>query len=286
MKLLITLGAASVAAALPLLGGNGDGACETKSAELSCCSAGGAGEATLASLRVPEPTFDPDSTGGIKVAVKFDGDVPEALPKLEIGGEKSKGCDAKHEVKTEARQRIVNKNGGIANVVVMVEAKGVDPVISEEPYVLDQRGCRFEPHVLVVPKGGTVRYLNSDEVNHNVHSFAKKNDPVNKNVAGGSREEQKFEKDEVIEVKCDIHPWMQSWIYVTDAARFGVTDADGNYELKGLPPGDYTVSYWHETLGKGKSEETVTVAAGASAPLELKVGEKKKKSGRGRGRKR
>jgi plastocyanin len=283
MKILIAIGAAGLAA-IPFLK---DG-CEllgtsesSDSTVASCCSLEATGEASLASLTVPAVAYDADSTGSIKVTTVFDGDVPEPLPPLTLDAAKTEGCDAHHAIDTTDRTRIVSKDGKVANVVVTVEIKGVDPVVPDKPYVLDQSGCRYEPHVLVIPVGASIRYKNSDTINHNVHTFSKKNASMNNNVAAGSAEEQTFEKREEFKVSCDIHPWMGSWVVVTEDARFGTTAVDGTYKLEGLPPGEYKVSYWHESLGKGTSD-AVTVAAGATAELELKIGEDKKKGGRGR----
>ena len=84
-------------------------------------------------------------------------------------------------------------------------------------------------------------------------------------------------------MKCDIHPWMKGYVFVTDAAYYTVTKPDGSYSLEGLPVGDYTVRYWHEEAGKGKSS-TVKVEAGGQVTAELKVGGKSKKKKKGRRR--
>ena len=118
MKILLTASAAALAAAIPLLGG--DGKCDVDVATPSCCSSGDEG-ASLAVVRAPEPVFD-ETTGSIQVKTVFNGEVPEALPKLELAGDKAKGCDAKHDVPLDARERVIDRQGNIANVVVMVVA--------------------------------------------------------------------------------------------------------------------------------------------------------------------
>ncbi len=140
-----------------------------------------------------------------------------------------------------------------------------------------QKGCRFRPNVVVVPAGATLRFDNSDDTNHNIHTFAKKNQAVNKNVAGGTTLDLKLDKAEVIDVKCDVHTWMKGYVVVTDATHWDVTAADGSFAITGRPPGEYKVSWWHGQLGKGKVE--VTVEAGKPTKLTHKVGAKKRKGG-------
>ncbi len=224
-----------------------------------------------------------DSVAGtIKGKVSFEGEA-EPLPALKIDEAAAKGCVASGSVDTTDRSVRIDKNGGVADVVVTVSVKGMELEVPSEPIVLDQKGCRFSSSVVVVPEGATVRYANSDGLNHNVHTYAVKNKAVNSNIPGGSFEEQELGKAEDFDVKCDIHPWMQTKIFVTDDPVYGVSAADGTFTLTGVPAGTYKVNYWHAKLGKGKSEE-VTVTAGAEAALEIKLGgdDGKKKKGRGR----
>ena len=282
MKILIAFAATGLAS-IPFVTDGSE--CSKPAEKTSCCPIENAEGASLASATVVQPTvpvkYDPDSTGSIAVTAVFDGKVPDALPPLTLDTSKTQGCEDTHTMDMADRSRLVNKEGRIQNVVVMVEIDDVKPEVPDAPYVLDQRGCRYEPHVLVVPVGAEIEYKNSDGINHNVHTFSKKNAAMNNNVAAGASERQKFEKTEDFAIKCDIHPWMSSYVVVTDAARFGTTDANGTFKLEGLPPGEYKVEYWHETLGKGKSE-SIQVEAGATANAEIKIGEAKKKSGRGR----
>lgn len=224
-----------------------------------------------------------DTTGSIVGQITFEGERPEPKPALEMKEDATTGCVHSNGMDKQDRSLLISDKGGIANVVVMVEVKGEKPMVPSEPIVFDQKGCRFQPHVAVVPVGATLRFDNSDETNHNIHTFARKNDAVNKNISGGTNFEQMLDKAETIEIKCDIHPWMKGYIVVTDATKYAVTDAEGNFRLEGLPPGDYKVSYWHEELGKGKTE-AVNVEAGAEAALMHKLGAGGKKKGGGRRR--
>ncbi len=214
--------------------------------------------------------------GSISGTITFDGKVPEPKPALSIKEAETEGC-VHTDGKMDAADRslLISKEGAIANVVLTIEA--TDVKVPEEPIVLDQKGCRFEPRVVVAPVGSTVRFLNSDETNHNIHTFCKKNQALNKNVAGGANLEQKLDKAEVIDVKCDVHTWMKSYVIVTEASHYAVTGADGTFKIEGLPAGEYKVEWWHEELGKGK--ETVKVEAGADTKFDQKIGAKKKSGG-------
>jgi len=208
--------------------------------------------------------------------VKFDGEKPEVKP-LVIDAEKSVGCVHEGSVDTTNMSLVIGPDGGLANVVVMVEVAGAKFEAPEEPVALDQKSCRFEPHVTVVGVGTTVDFHNSDEISHNVHTYAAKNDQFNKIIAAGSKETQKLDKADRIEIKCDIHPWMNSWLIVTDAPFFAVTHAKGEFHIEGLPAGTHKVEYWHEQLGKNKGE--ITVDADGAAGVTLEWGMEEKSSG-------
>ena len=208
--------------------------------------------------------------------VKIDGAAPTLKP-LQISDEKSKGCcPPDKKMDTTDPSLVVGKDGGVANVVVMIDVPGAKVEAPKEPVEIDQKLCRFEPHIRVIPAGGKVVFLNSDEVSHNVHTYATKNDSFNKTVAPGSKEECTLAKGDKVRVKCDIHDWMSAWIFVTDTPHFAVTKEDGSFEIAGLAPGKYKVELWHETLGKGKGEVTIK-EDGTSEPLALKMKPKAEK---------
>jgi len=214
-----------------------------------------------------------DVTGSIKGKIDFDGEVPK-VKQLSVSPEQGKGCcagsDASDCIDSTDRTVLVDAGGGLANVVVTVRSD-VKPDPLGEPIKLDQSKCRFEPHVLVIPVGSSVSYLNSDGVSHNIHTYARKNAGLNKTVSKGKALSQTFDQTETIKVTCDIHPWMTSYIFVTDSPKYAVTAADGSFEIAGLAPGTYEVDLWHESLGKSKSEVTIA-ADGSSALMSAKLG--------------
>jgi plastocyanin len=218
-----------------------------------------------------------DTMGTISGKITFAGEKPEAKAPLTIKDKETVGCiHGGSGVDTADRTLMISADGGVANVVLVLKAD-VDKEVPSEPIALDQKGCRFEPHVLVVPAGATLRFDNSDETNHNIHTFARKNQPINKNVAGGSNLDQKVDKAETIEIKCDVHTWMKGYVIVTDGTSWAVSGSDGSFKLEGVPAGDYTVEVWHEELGKDKAK--VTVKAGENTELDHTLGAKKKSSG-------
>ena len=233
------------------------------------------GVATGAALLGASKEAPVPAGGTISGIVNFEGEFEAPAP-LTIGAKESEGCCAEGvTMDTTDRTLIVSKDAALCNVVVTLTAKDFERVVPEEPIVLDQHQCRYEPHVVVVPMGAEIKYQNSDGVNHNVHTFSRKNPAINKNVASNTADTQLLEKDEVFEVKCDIHPWMLSNVYVTDATHYAVTGLDGKFSLEGVPAGKYKVEYWHARLGKGKTDE-IEVTDGGTASVDFALSEKKK----------
>ncbi len=216
-------------------------------------------------------------TGKIEGRVVFDGERPEVRP-LDIGEDKSKGCTKPGVAMDKTDQSLlVSKELGIKNVVVTIAVKDAKVVVPEKPIPLDQVACVFEPHVILLPVGATVDFLNSDTIVHNVRTLARKHESINETVApGGKRPLLLNLGADKIEIKCDYHPWMNAWLFVTDTPYAAVTDVDGKFSIAGLEPGEYKVTLWHERLPK--QEATVTVRAdGSSDSVTLKLAPKKKK---------
>lgn len=215
------------------------------------------------------------TTGTITGKILFDGEEIPKPGKLDNITEKAaEGCVAGGLPNDEDPTLLVDKDGGIKNAVIEVEVKGAELALSEKPIVLDQMQCRYEPHITLVAVGSTVEYLNSDKVSHNVHTFPTKNEGFNKTIPAGSKDAQKLDKTEAIQVKCDIHPWMSAYIYVTDTPYATATAADGSFSIPNVAPGTYKVNVWHEKLGKAKGEVTIA-EDGTCTALEIKLGEKK-----------
>lgn len=155
---------------------------------------------------------------------------------------------------------VVDDTGGVKNVFVHVtEGTTGTYVAPEEPVTLDQQGCRYIPHVFGVQVGQPLRILNSDPAVHNVNAVAKVNRGFNLIQQPESQPSSRmFEEPEVmVPIRCDVHPWMNSWAGVKPHPFFAVTADDGTFRIERLPPGTYTIEAWHEELGT--ETQTVTV---------------------------
>jgi plastocyanin len=164
----------------------------------------------------------------------------------------------------------VAADGGLGNVLVYVKdglAGKTFPVSTEKP-VFDQVGCMYTPQVLGVQAGQTFIVQNGDDTMHNVNCQAKKNEPFNLSQAKkGDRSEKVFKNPELfVKFKCDVHPWMSGYVGVIPHPFFAVTQADGSFQIKGLPAGEYTVVAAHPKAGESQS---VKVSAGGTADLSI-----------------
>ncbi len=212
----------------------------------------------------------------------FEGELP-VLKDLNVPARAAEGCcPPGEEVNRQDMSLLIGKDRGIAGVVVTLTVKGAKVEIPKEPYLLDQKGCRFTPHVQVVPKGAKVAFLNSDKTSHNVHLISVLNDPLNQTVLAGKKLERTFKEAEAVKVTCDMHAWMNAWVVVTDATHWAMTDDKGSFSFDELPAGTYEVKCWHETLGTKKA--SLTVGEDGKGTLEVKMAKKKRKSGRRRKR--
>ena len=188
-------------------------------------------------------------------------------PKKVIDVSKDKEGCGKSEIDEESL--LVGPDKGLKNAVVtVVGAKGGK--FASEKAELDQKGCRYAPHVVVVPTTGQLDILNSDGILHNIHTHSTANPPIN--VAQPKFKKvltQKFAKPEIIKASCDAHGWMSGWIVVTDHPFVAVTDDKGSYSIKDIPPGKYTVEIWQETLGKQVKEVSIKAKEDVKLTLEL-----------------
>ena len=288
MQIQLLSGALLVGAAALAASATQDGQQVPQAPKADCCSTKSAAEFALSATPFQQPIAGPAATGrvvftgelgGAGGKVVLEGDKPEAKP-LDIDAEKSKGCMPEGQaMDTKDQSLIVDDKGGVANVVVVVTVKDAKVTVPTEPFKLDQTHCHYEPHVAVIPIGTTIEYHNSDKVSHNVHTYAKKNKSMNPTIPAGAHETQKLEEADQIEIKCDIHPWMSSYVIVTDTPFYAVTGPDGSFSIAGLPEGTHKVEYWHEKLGKGKAD-LVVKADGSADPIEIKLGGAKEKKPR------
>ena len=172
----------------------------------------------------------------------------------------------------DSEDLVLGADGGVANVVVWVEnppagLKWKTPLPKME---MDQKGCVFAPRVVVVPVGGTVDFLNSDRLLHNLHSLSRDNPSFNRTQPRGRNIPVTFTKPEIVAITCDLHSWMKSWVVVAEHPFYAVTGPAGEFRLTGLPPGKYRLRLWQEALGTVTREVDLS-PAGATAAFELKA---------------
>jgi hypothetical protein len=168
-----------------------------------------------------------------------------------------------------SRHYIVGADKGLGNVFVYIKEGAAPKAPVGDGPVLDQVKCEYTPYVMGVQAGQKLKIKNSDPTLHNVNCQPKLNKPFNiGQPVKGMVTEKVFDKPEVfIRFKCDVHPWMFAFVGVVDHPYFAVTDKDGNFTLKGVPPGKYVVEAIHPRCGATTQE--ITVAEGEAKPLEF-----------------
>jgi hypothetical protein len=129
---------------------------------------------------------------------------------------------------------------------------------------MDQKGLSFQPHILIVPVGATVDFLNSDKVQHNIFWPSVSGDKKQTHNMGtwptGEIRPFKYDKPGVVPLLCNVHPEMGGYVVVVPTQFFAETDASGAYKIDGLPAGQYTITAWHE--GMKTQSKPVIIAAG------------------------
>ena len=209
------------------------------------------------------PAADPGSNV-LTGKISFSGTAP---PPQRVKLSADPKCAAMHQDGLE-RQLIRVKDGGLANVLVYVKSGIGGPVSGpSEPALLDQIGCEYHPHMVVVMAGQPLRIRNSDDTLHNIHPRPTVNREFNiGQPRKGMEVTRTFDKAELmIPTGCDVHPWMRAYISVMAHPFFALTREDGSFEIKGLPAGDYEVEAHH---GRLKSQaQKVTVKDGETASL-------------------
>ncbi|HYR96012.1 MAG TPA: carboxypeptidase regulatory-like domain-containing protein [Candidatus Binatus sp.] len=195
--------------------------------------------------------------GRITGSVRFDGTPPPMKP-ITFGGDPQ--CAANHAGPVLSGDAIVH-DGRVENAFVYVKDGLGDRVFAapDTPVTIDQAGCLYTPHVAGTQTCQPVQFVNSDPVLHNVHGTPSHSPPWNFGMAvRGSQRSVRVPSPEVmIDVRCDVHPWMRAYLGVLDHPYFAVTGADGQFTLADVPPGEYVVASWHERFGTREARVTV-----------------------------
>jgi hypothetical protein len=195
---------------------------------------------------------DPATAGTVTGSIVAKGLKAE---RISISMDSDAGCEKLHAGKPVYDATVVTgPRGGLADTFVYISAglEGKTFESSKDPVTIDQTGCLFAPRVIGVQTGQMLDLKNSDPVGHNIHPLPKNNREWNEQQSPGAPDAQhRFGRPEVmIPVKCNVHDWMHAWIGVVPHPYFTVTGQDGSFAWKNVPPGDYTITVWHEKLGQ------------------------------------
>ena len=200
--------------------------------------------------------------GTLKGHVKYDGKAPK---KKKLRMDADPVCGSSHSSPVLSENFKMASDGSMAEALVYLKNVKYNGGVPSEPAVLDQKGCIYVPHVFGMVAGQELLIKNSDATLHNIHSMPKVNKEFNFAMPKVVKEKKAtFSKSEPdpFYIKCDVHPWMKTWVLVSDHPYFAVTDAKGNFSIEGIPAGTYEVVCWQEKFGKRTLTAEVTIGEG------------------------
>jgi plastocyanin len=221
----------------------------------------------------PITQIDPATAGSIEGTVHLIGKPPE---RIEIDMAQDPAC-AMSPYGKNLTEGIVSKDGKLANVYVYVKDGLGNKIYAApmEPAVLDQKGCRYVPHVLAAMVGQPIEFRNSDPTMHNVHMQptvgGNQQFDISQPPNGGTTRHAFAKPELMIPVRCNNHPWMEAFLNVAPNPFFAVTGEDGHFAIHGLPPGTYTLVAMQEQLGQQQATATVTTHGTAAAEFSFKT---------------
>jgi Polysaccharide lyase family 4, domain II len=170
-------------------------------------------------------------------------------------------CDPEGHKRVDLDRLIIGPDGGVANTVVFLRSiqRGKALEVPQPRRFLDQKHCRYEPHILLVPKDTVLKMKSSDATLHTVHMegaatynlpFPFPNQTISRNMPASG----------LVTLKCNGgHVWMNAEMMVVDHPYYTVTDESGKFELTDVPPGHYQLVAWHEGWGVSRQEATLDV---------------------------
>lgn len=200
---------------------------------------------------IPLLSFSLSFSAELSGTIRYEG---QAIPLKTLTMEKDPTCHGLHKTPIKAENLILGKKGALGNVIIKIVSglPNVKYAPPQSPALISQRGCKYSPHVSVVQKGQRVHFLNPNKTSHNIHSKSRVNRAFNTIMPKYKKKyDMSFKKvEEPFELKCDVHPWMNAWVTVTDHPFFAVSSSNGQFTIKGIPAGTYEVEAWHEMFGK------------------------------------
>ena len=204
------------------------------------------------------PTVDPATAATITGVVHLTGTAPKPIA-IDMSADPACAFSATQNL----TEQIVATHGLLANVYVYIKSgiPAYSAPAGTPPVVLDQKNCRYAPHVIALQQGGAVEFRNSDPTMHNVHTTPTQPGNASTDVSeppmGAPQTEIFAAPETMIPVRCNNHPWMQAFLNVAPNAYFAITGPDGSFTIKNLPPGTYTLAAIHEKLGEQDLQITV-----------------------------
>jgi plastocyanin len=205
--------------------------------------------------------------GAIKGKVVFVGAIP-APKKLEVNIDQYVCGTGK-----DAEDLLLSPQKEIRNAVVWLANPPTNAAWpgGAEKVEMDQKACVYIPRIVMVPAGGTVDFLNSDRLLHNIHATPALNVSFNRTQPKNRTIPITFAKPEIVRITCDLHPWMAAWVVVAAHRFYAITGADGQFAFDNLPPGQYQLQVWHERLGTVPANVTVGDQQPARVTVEMKA---------------
>lgn len=206
----------------------------------------------------------------IEGIVKFIGDKAPRNKPIVMGAD-PQCLNLNKDKKVYQESVVVNPNGTLKNVFVHIkqglEGKKFEP--PKEPVTLEQQECLYHPRVFGVMVGQKLITKNNDPTLHNVHAWSEKGNSFNvaQPIQGMSSEFVMKAQEVMLQIKCDVHPWMKGFAGVLPHPFFNVTDDQGHFIINNVPPGKYVVQAWQESFG-AKTQE-IEVKPGATVTLEF-----------------
>ena len=214
---------------------------------------------------------DASTAGTVMGTIKLDGAAP-AVSKINMTADAY--CLGQHSTPATTEEVLAGPGGTLGNVVVYVteDMSKFAFTTPSDPVSIDQKGCLYHPHIIALMAGQTLKVTNSDGTTHNIHPIPspdKGNREWNESQAPNSAPLMKVfaRPEDAIPVKCNVHPWMKSYIFTFKNPYFTVTGLDGKFTLSNLPPGTYTVTAWQEKFGM--VSQSVTIGPKDSKTVDL-----------------
>lgn len=242
--------------------------------KLLACLLFAASVALLAASPAPSAVAEPQASDEATITgrVKIKGEIPK---RRKISTNADPKCAAMHPGDLMTDDFVIDAAGSVQYAFVYVKEGLGDQkfTVPKTPVIVEQKGCRFEPHVLGIMVGQELMFRNMDDLMHIVHVVPRNNREFGFSQAKRGEERPKvFAAKEIIRLFCDVHPWMVAWIHVLDHPLWAVTGPDGKFKMKGLPPGKYTIEAWHD--GYKAVTQEIEVKAKDSKTLNFELTER------------